>query len=194
MARWSQSFLGTVVEGVAARGATHARGASSALSTLMKISRVVALAAHPISIASASAVTIALAGSRRRELGTRLGIALPLAVGTSKLLKQLAPRRKPRLLTVTPYESFPSGHSTAVAAAAASVIDGTGAWRLAPLALGTVAFVNACRVHDREHRISEVLAGDAIGLAAAAVAGLAARALERRRARARHGKESGTPT
>jgi membrane-associated phospholipid phosphatase len=77
-------------------------------------------------------------------------------------------------LTVTPRESLPSGHTTAVTALALSAVDAFGAWRALPMALGAVGVVAGFRVHDREHRVSEVLVGGVIGLAAAALASLIA--------------------
>ena len=130
-----------------------------------------AVLAHPITIAGVAATTVLLS-ERKREPAIRLGVALPLAVGVSKIVKRAFPRHKPRLLTITPRESLPSGHSVATAAYAASVVDH---WRWAPLALGAIAFINSCRVRDREHRVSEVLLGDAIGLAGAAAGALIAR-------------------
>ena len=104
---------------------------------------------------------------------------MPLAVGFSKVVKRLFPRDKPRTLTVTPHESMPSGHSVGTMALAASLVDAHRAWKWAPVALGAAVFVNAMRVRDREHRISEVLIGDAIGLVGAIGAGLIARRIER---------------
>ncbi len=144
-----------------------------------KVSRTTALVAHPYALAGL-AVPAALLAPRKRESALRLGVALPLAVAVSKVVKRLFPRHKPRLLlTMTPNQSLPSGHSAATAAFAASLVDAHRAWKWAPVALGAAAFVNAMRVRDREHRVSEVLVGDAIGLAAAIGAGLVARRIER---------------
>jgi membrane-associated phospholipid phosphatase len=137
----------------------------------MKLTRAVALLAHPISLAFASAVTVALARNRGRT-ATQLLVAFPTSVFASKLLKRAFPRRKPRLLTLTPRESFPSGHATGTAAYATSLAVASGSWRSAPLALAAAVFVDACRYHDREHRIGELIAGNAIGLAGATLGGL----------------------
>ena len=130
--------------------------------------------AHPVAVAAASLPLVALV-DRKRELGLRIGIALPLGWGAGKLLKNAFPRQKPRLLTLTPRQSFPSGHTIATTVLAASLVDTYRAWRAAPLAVAGIALVGAARVHAREHRVSEVLAGVAIGLAASITAGLAAR-------------------
>lgn len=139
-----------------------------------RVSRTTALLAHPIAIAGAAATTVLVVDSKR-EHAVRFGVALPLAIGATKILKYLFPRHKPRLLTVTPNESLPSGHSAATAAFSLALIDARRAWSFTPLALAAVGFVNACRVRDREHRISEVLIGDAIGATAALVAAFVAR-------------------
>jgi membrane-associated phospholipid phosphatase len=140
----------------------------------MKLSRAVALVAHPISLAFASAATVALARHRSR-MAAQLLVALPTSVFASKLLKRAFPRRKPRLLTLTPRESFPSGHATGTTAFATSLAVASGSWRAAPLALAAAVFVDACRYHDREHRIGELVTGNAIGLAGATLGGLVTR-------------------
>lgn len=139
-----------------------------------------AILSHPIAIGLVSGVVIA-ASDRKRDLALRLGVALPLGVLASKVVKRVHPRWKPRLLTLTPRESMPSGHSVATTAFALGLYDvqrtdyGYGALRWLPVALGAIGFVNACRYHDREHRLSEILVGDAIGLAATVVGSALAR-------------------
>lgn len=142
------------------------------------MSRSTAILAHPVTLAVFAVPTILLM-PRPRESALRVGVALPLAVGASKVVKRLFPRHKPRVLTVTPHESLPSGHSVGVMAIAASLVDAHRAWTWTPVALGAGLFVNAMRVRDREHRLSEVLIGDAIGLAGAVAAGVIARRIER---------------
>jgi membrane-associated phospholipid phosphatase len=142
----------------------------------VKLTRWVALAAHPVTIGAGALATAVVL--RRRGLATRFVVGLPLGVLVSKIIKRAMPRRKPRLLTLTPRESMPSGHVTATTTFAVTLVDAFSAWRAAPFAAGAVCFVAACRVHDREHRVSEVLVGAVIGLAAAAAASLVARTAE----------------
>jgi membrane-associated phospholipid phosphatase len=144
----------------------------------MKPTRLVAVLAHPATLAIA-AVPLVAAVEHRREVATRLLFALPLGWATSKALKRAYPRQKPRLLSLTPRQSFPSGHLAASTAFAASLVDAYRAWRAAPVAAAVLGLAGASRVHDREHRVSEVLAGVAIGLGAAILAAFAARYLER---------------
>jgi membrane-associated phospholipid phosphatase len=140
----------------------------------MKLGRVVAIAAHPITLVAASALTVLAARGHRGTNAARFGIALSSSVLVSKALKRVVRRRKPRLFSLTRHESFPSGHATATTAfglTLAKVIDP----RIAlPLAAGLVALVDACRVHDREHRIREVLVGNALGAAGAVLAAIIA--------------------
>jgi undecaprenyl-diphosphatase len=145
----------------------------------MKPTRLVAVFAHPIVLAPVAFVT-ALAARHKPGVASRLLIALPLSWAASKAMKRMYPRRKRRLLTLTPRESFPSGHATATTALATSLIDAFSAWRAIPLALATIGIVGVSRVHDREHRISEVLAGNAIGLGGAAIGSVVARRISRR--------------
>ncbi len=140
----------------------------------MKISRVTAILAHPITIAAASVITT-LAARDRRGVGTRLGVALPLGVLTSKALKRAFPRRKKRLFTLTPRESFPSGHAAATTAYALSLFDAVRGRKVGAAAVALIAFVDACRYHDDEHRPSELAVGNLIGLVAAVAGGLIAR-------------------
>lgn len=147
----------------------------------MESKRVIAIAAHPITLAAGSAVTAAIL-HEHRGVAERLAIAFPIGFTASKLLKRAFPRRKPRLLSLQPLESFPSGHTTATTLFAASLIDGLRAYRPLPIAAGiaAIATVAASRVRAREHRVSEVLAGIALGMAAAGIAAAAARAIERK--------------
>src|SRR3954471_24407980 len=150
-----------------------------ALRVVMRLGRAVALLAHPASLAVGT-LAVSLV-SRNRALATRWAVGLPTSVLFSKLLKQVFPRRKPRLLSLTPRQSMPSGHATGTTAVFSSLVDVVGIKRGLPLALAAAALVDVCRVHDHEHRVSEVLAGNAIGLASAVVGSLVARELERRR-------------
>lgn len=141
----------------------------------MKLTRAVALLAHPLSVGGAALVALAI--TRKPGLAARFAIGLPLGVLVSKALKRAYPRQKPRLLSLTPRESMPSGHATATTTFALAIVDAYDAWRAAPLAIAGAAFVDGCRLHDREHRLSEVLVGNAIGLAAATVASVVTRSL-----------------
>ena len=141
----------------------------------MKLSRIIAVVAHPITLSGAALLSVA--ATRKGGLATRFAIGLPLGVLVSKAIKRAYPRRKPRLLTLTPRESMPSGHATATTTFALAFVDAYDAWRAAPIALAGAVFVDGCRLYDREHRVSELLIGNAIGIAAAATASLVARSL-----------------
>lgn len=147
----------------------------------MNIPRAVALIAHPSTVSVAAVATASTV--RDPALTKRFLIAMPLSIGIAKVLKHRLPRQKPRLLSITPRQSFPSGHEAAITAFAASLVDGLGIWKAAPIAAGAVAFVGACRIKAREHRLDEVLVGCAVGLGAAVVASLVSRAIDRRRAK-----------
>ena len=143
----------------------------------MKLSRAVALLAHPTVLAGASVLATLVARGRRGAVGTRLAVALPAAVLSSKWIKRRFPRRKPRLLSLPPRESFPSGHAAGTTAVALALVDAFRTWKLAPVAGALIALVDACRLHDREHRPNEVLVGNALGIAGAGLASLVARRL-----------------
>ena len=140
----------------------------------MKLGRLVAVAAHPIAIGAASALTVLAARGHRGTNAARFGIALVTSVLASKAMKRVVRRPKPRFLSLTHKESFPSGHATATTAfglTLAKVIDP----RIAlPLAVALTAAVDAFRVHDREHRLGEVLTGNALGAAGAVLAAIIA--------------------
>jgi membrane-associated phospholipid phosphatase len=145
----------------------------------MKPTRVVTVVAHPMALMPAAAVT-ALVFHRRPGVAPRLLIAAPFGWAASRVLKKLFPRRKPKVVSSAQYESFPSGHATVTTAFACSLVDAFKAWRAIPIAVAAIAIVDASRVHDREHRVSEVLVGNAIGLAGAAIASVLARKLHAR--------------
>lgn len=140
----------------------------------MKLGRIVAIAAHPITIAAASALTVLATRRDRGTAAARFGIALSSSVLVSKVLKRVVRRPKPKLWSVTRHESFPSGHATATTAfglALAKVIDP----RIAlPIAGALAVLVDVGRVSAREHRVGEVLAGNAIGAAGAVLAAVIA--------------------
>lgn len=142
----------------------------------MKIGRIVALLAHPSSLAVGSLAASLV--SRNRGLATRWLVGLPLSVLSSKLLKHAYPKQKPRILSLTPRQSMPSGHATATTAVFSSLVDVLGVKRGLALGLVAVVLVDLCRVRDDEHRISEVLAGNVLGLAGAALGSVVARKLQ----------------
>ncbi len=142
----------------------------------MKVTRAVTLLAHPITVGAAS-LGILLFARNKSGLATRFA-GMPLAVLASKVVKRQFPKQKPRFWSLTPRQSMPSGHSVAVAAFAGALVDAAERrWRWLPLAIGAVGFVNGARVVAREHRVREVLVGDALGIAGAAVAAMVARRL-----------------
>jgi membrane-associated phospholipid phosphatase len=147
----------------------------------MRLGRAVALLAHPASLAVGT-LAVSLV-SRNRALATRWAVGLPTSVLFSKLLKQVFPRRKPRLLSLTPRQSMPSGHATGTTAVFSSLVEVVGVKRGLAIGLGAIVLVDVCRVHDDEHRVSEVLAGNVLGLAGAVVGSLVARKLSDPRAR-----------
>jgi membrane-associated phospholipid phosphatase len=131
-----------------------------------------------MTIAIASLPLVA-AIDHRREVASRLGVALPLGWAVSKAIKHLVPRQKPRLLSLTPRQSLPSGHSVATTTLALTLVDAYRAWRAAPIAAAAIGLVGSSRVRAREHRTSEVLIGIGIGVVASVLAGLAARYVHR---------------
>lgn len=143
----------------------------------MKFRRVAAVIAHPISISALSALSVALSRDRA-GLATRLGVGLPLGVLSSKAIKRMFPTRKPRwFMSLTPRESFPSGHSVAAAAYLTALVSAARNRRYVPLALAALGLVNAARVRSKQHRLRDVLVGDAIGIAAGVVSALVQRRL-----------------
>jgi membrane-associated phospholipid phosphatase len=142
----------------------------------MKLNHAVTVFAHPVTIAG-FAVASTLLADRKLPLATRFLVALPLGVLSSKAVKRTFPRQKPKFWSLTPRQSMPSGHAAGVMAFAGALIDGLGAWRASPLAAAGAAAIGVSRVRAREHRVVEVLVGNAIGLAAAVIAGVVARKL-----------------
>lgn len=137
----------------------------------------IALLAHPVSL-SAGALATTLLVRDKRAFATRFLVALPLGVLSSKAVKRTFPRQKPRLLSLTPRQSMPSGHMAGITAFAGAFVDALsrqGALRAAPLAAAAITGVGVSRLRAREHRFSEVLVGYGIGLTAAIVAGVVAR-------------------
>ena len=118
--------------------------------------------------------TLTALGDRRVGLATLLANALSHVV--VQALKRAVARPRPCDANGTPLalidlpdpHSFPSGHSTAATAVAATLA--LAHPRLAPFVLPLAAMVGYSRVVLRVHHASDVLAGAALGLAGAIVA------------------------
>jgi membrane-associated phospholipid phosphatase len=141
------------------------------------MSDVISKIARPAVVLAVSTATIV--AFRRRPDTVRFTIAAPLALAFGKLLKKLYPEHRPRLFDRRPRQSFPSGHSAGAMAYLASLLDATRAWWATPIAGAAVVAVNRSRIRAREHWPRDVLAGDAVGLGAAVVAGAVARLISR---------------
>lgn len=125
----------------------------------------------------AAATLMAAVGGRRGRRAAMAGVA-GMAVAellSNGVAKQLLERRRPPKEWF-PHEdvedrpetsSFPSGHTAAAVAFTASVAP-TWPWAGAVCAVPTVLIATA-RVHDGAHYPSDVVAGAAVGLAAAAL-------------------------
>jgi membrane-associated phospholipid phosphatase len=121
---------------------------------------------------AASSAALAASGRRGRRAAAEGAVAIALASATSNLLaKPLVRRRRPlpvprrgRQKTTL---SFPSSHAaTGFAHASAVALR----WPAVGLpVLVAAAVVAGSRVHTRQHRIGDVLAGAVLGLAAGAV-------------------------
>ena len=103
---------------------------------------------------------------RRRKGSGRLALGTSIAVLTEEIVKRLVSRRRPKLFFDPRRRSFPSGHS---ASSAAYLI---GLALMAPRSFRRTALVfaglsevaiNFLRVKEREHWITDVMAGDFIG-------------------------------
>jgi undecaprenyl-diphosphatase len=111
---------------------------------------------------------------------TRLGLTMLLANALShaavQVLKRTVVRTRPcdaggrplALVDLPDPFSFPSGHTAAATAVAASATLADPA--LAPLVVPLAALIGYSRVRLRVHHVSDVLAGAALGLAGAIVA------------------------
>ncbi|MFN8178015.1 MAG: phosphatase PAP2 family protein [bacterium] len=141
-----------------------------------------------LGLAAIGAVPVARAGDTVRRTGDVLHYALPAAalavawdhrdgtgakefaeaavvtVGVTHALKHLVDETRPDGGT----QSFPSGHASFTAVAAEFLRERYG-WKYGGPAYAVAAFVAYSRVESKKHYTHDVLAGDAIGIGAAAV-------------------------
>jgi len=150
-----------------------------------------AIANPPVIIGASLATSAARLARYDRENALRFAVAVPVAASVAKLLKHAVREHRPRLFDRHPEQSFPSGHSVAISAFAASVVLATRRWWTIPIAAIAIATVNISRIAEREHWAKDVIAGDVIGLVGAGLAAAAAYALQRRVLGARSGVEQG---
>lgn len=136
--------------------------------------------ANPMTPMVASAAT-AVSFRKRPEEAIRFVVAVPLALLLAKVTKLFVHEQRPRVEDAHPEQSFPSGHSTAAAAYALSLVLAKRAWRALPIAMAAIATVNLSRLLEREHWLHDVLAGNAYGVAGAIGGAGAARLVRRRR-------------
>lgn len=121
-------------------------------------------------------LVLILAGGHLAELGRAALLANALSHLAVQVLKRTVVRARPcdangvplALVDVPDPFSFPSGHSAASMAVAATVARAHPA--LAPAALGLAALVGLSRIKLKAHHPGDVLAGAALGLAGAAAA------------------------
>jgi len=121
-------------------------------------------------------VALCLAGGHLAEIGRVALLANALSHVAVQVLKRTVVRARPcdangiplALVNVPDPFSFPSGHSAASMAVAATVARAHPS--LAPAALGLAALVGVSRVKLRAHHPGDVVAGAALGLAGAAAA------------------------
>ncbi|MFJ8108948.1 phosphatase PAP2 family protein [Streptomyces sp. NPDC096132] len=136
----------------------------------------------------AAAATMAAVGGPRGRRAAAAGIAAMAAseVLSNGVAKQVYERRRPPREWVPPdalrerpdSSSFPSGHTAAAVAFSGAVAP---VWPAAGAAWGATALLVAGqRLHSGAHYPSDLAAGGAIGLAAAALARTAPRLLRRR--------------
>lgn len=105
-----------------------------------------------------------------RLVSPALFLAPALAFGVGKVIKHAVPTRKPRLFGKHAMQSFPSGHSSGVAAfATAFALTTKKPWGAA-LAVAAIGAMNVDRVVRGEHRVGECIAGDLLGITAALTA------------------------
>jgi len=149
----------------------------TALDDTMRFLDALGQAASPKTVLPASWITALLL--RRRPGAAGVAIGTSLAVLAADVLKHYIPRRRPTIVDRTPLRSFPSGHSAASTAylVGLSLIAPRSRrpHALAGACLG-VLMVDALRIIAREHWLTDVLAGDALGVAAIATTRAGARA------------------
>jgi membrane-associated phospholipid phosphatase len=111
---------------------------------------------------------------RRRKGAERLAIATTLGIAVEEIMKRTVSRRRPGRHALARRQSFPSGHSAGSTAYLVSLaLMAPAGWsRVAGLvfAAGAVVSVDVIRVREREHWISDVLAGDLVGAVAVSLA------------------------
>lgn len=116
---------------------------------------------------------------RKNPRAKQIPAATALAIAVTDLLKIDVNERRPALFCHDEWSSFPSGHSAATAAlflGLAHLTKSPIAYVAAVLASGAV---NALRVETRKHWPHDVLAGDAIAIAAVSCTAMAPRLLRR---------------
>jgi len=155
------------------------------MKALERIARVV----QPNTIVPAAWATAAVL--HRRRGAARLALGTTLAVAGARVLKHWVSRRRPRIDGETPLQSFPSGHSAASTAYLLGLALLAPRRRrtpaLAAAGAGAVA-VNALRLLGHEHWPTDVVAGDALGVAGLAAADATTRRVRALRVRARNGR------
>lgn len=122
---------------------------------------------------------------RDRRGAARMAFGTLVAAAASQALKRLVPRPRPKLETKHPMRSFPSGHT----ATAVPFVFGLASIAKNPAlacvgyvaASGAALAVGTARLQEREHHLSDVIAGAAIGFAALALAHAATRTSSWRR-------------
>lgn len=115
-------------------------------------------------VVGAAAIAV---GIRARD--AVLPISVLAASSASKLLKRIVDAPRPPCSDERD-QAFPSGHATTLAAFGASLLLLTRRRDVGVLAAAAVALVDIARVASCDHRPRDVLAGDALGVAIAAVA------------------------
>lgn len=138
---------------------------------------MIAKVAQPLPMLALAAATALV----KRDAARPLAIAVPATLAVSKLLKHLFPRSRPGWHRKNQHQSFPSSHASMATAYLATLAPATRAWWLAVPAAAIVAALDRERVTTRAHHVSDVLAGNAIGLAAAVLAWMIVRGVPSRR-------------
>ncbi|HZR79869.1 MAG TPA: phosphatase PAP2 family protein [Candidatus Binatia bacterium] len=149
----------------------------------------------PRTIVPAAWATAALL-PRRRD-AARLALGTTTAVLAANAIKHVVSRHRPRLLGSSPWDSFPSGHSAAASAYLfATALAAPRAYRISALVAATAATmaVNALRITAGEHWPGDVVAGNAIGVAALGATELALAAVERRASATAREEDGGEPS
>ncbi len=102
----------------------------------------------------------------------RVGLSVIAAGVMTTVLKEAVGRSRPLQTPGEPdefkpfsgHESFPSGHTTVAFAAARAIdLESGGSWWTRAVVYPTAMFVAWSRIHDRQHWLSDVVAGAAVG-------------------------------